>query len=110
MTACVHFSFSVGVLFLAAILIYPAGLEAKEVQTVCSERAESYKLGECKMMWVYWLAILCAVDAFILSSLALLIIVKDDKLLQSKQRPSVILNGGTIELKTGTLGRNTSSI
>jgi hypothetical protein len=63
------------------------------------------------MMWVYWLAIICTIDAFILSCFAWLIVVKDDRILQPKRKPVALQNGTQLmEMKADTLGRSSTSI
>lgn len=100
-----------GIFFLLACFIYPSGFDAKEIREICSAKADAYKLGDCKMMWVYWLAIICTIDAFVLSCFAWLIVVKDDKILQPKRRPVAMQNGTQImELRANTLGNSSTSI
>jgi hypothetical protein len=102
-----------GIFFLVACFTYPRGFDAPEIRQICSDSAESYELGQCKMMWVYWLAIICTVDAFILSAFAWLIVVNDDRILQPKRKPATMQNGShLVDLKADadTLGRSSTTI
>ena len=103
-----------GIFLLLACFIYPSGFDAPEIRQICSDSADSYELGKCEMMWVYWLAIICTIDAFILSCFAWLIVVRDDRVLQPKRKPATLQNGThLVDLKTeddDTLGRSSTTI
>lgn len=101
--------FVAGLFFLLTCIIYPNGFDAAEVRQICSDDADSYKLGDCKIMWVYWLAIICTLDAFILACFAWLIVVKDDKILQPKRKVEQN-ESQLVEMNTRSIGRSSTTI
>lgn len=66
-----------GVCMLITCLIHPIGWDADPVRAVCGQQADVYKIGKCKVNWAYWIAIICMVDAFVLSYLSLMFIERE---------------------------------
>lgn len=66
-----------GVCMLITCLIYPIGWDAEPVKTVCGQQADVYKIGKCQVNWAYWIAIICMLDAFVLSYLSLMFIERE---------------------------------
>lgn len=69
--------FCAGVCMLITCLIHPIGWDADPVRAVCGQQADVYKIGKCKVNWAYWIAIICMVDAFVLSYLSLMFIERE---------------------------------
>ncbi|RUS86009.1 hypothetical protein EGW08_006221 [Elysia chlorotica] len=66
-------------MFIACV-IYPAGWDEPEVQSICGEGAGQYDLGDCDIRWAYILAILGIFDAGILALLAFFLASKRAKI------------------------------
>ncbi|XP_076468753.1 LHFPL tetraspan subfamily member 3 protein-like [Babylonia areolata] len=64
------------IFMLLACIIYPAGWDHKEVETICGPDAGQFKLGECNIRWAYILGILGIFDAFVLALLAFFLAAK----------------------------------
>ena len=47
------------------------------MQSVCGPQADVYNVGSCKVNWAYWIAIICMIDAFVLSYLSLMFIERE---------------------------------
>lgn len=62
---------------LITCLIYPVGWEAPQVKAICGEDAGSYNAGTCDVQWAYWIAVICMIDAFVLSFLSLMFIDRE---------------------------------
>ena len=45
------------ILFAISLLVFPAGFDEFEVREICSQSADSYKLGQCRIGWAYILTI-----------------------------------------------------
>ncbi|XP_068719853.1 LHFPL tetraspan subfamily member 3 protein-like [Montipora capricornis] len=69
--------FTAGICLLITCLIYPIGWDSPAVKSVCGPEADMYKPGSCKVNWAYWIAIICMVDAFVLSYLSLMFIERE---------------------------------
>ncbi|KAK1801323.1 hypothetical protein P4O66_022997 [Electrophorus voltai] len=61
---------NVAVLLVMGCMIYPDGWNSAEVKRMCGERTTKYSLGNCTIRWAYILAIICIMDALMLSLLA----------------------------------------
>lgn len=69
--------FSAGVCLLITCLIFPIGWDSPAVQSACGPQADVYSVGRCKVNWAYWIAIICMIDAFVLSYLSLMFIERE---------------------------------
>lgn len=54
--------------------IYFIGWDFLVVQLVCGLEVDVYKIGSCKVNWVYWIVIICMVDVFVFSYFFLMFI------------------------------------
>ncbi|KAL9974047.1 hypothetical protein ACROYT_G020577 [Oculina patagonica] len=68
---------SAGLCMLITCLIHPVGWDTPEVQSICGPEAGIYKIGDCKVNWAYWIAVICMADAFVLSYLSLMFIERE---------------------------------
>ncbi|KAL7828347.1 hypothetical protein SRHO_G00319810 [Serrasalmus rhombeus] len=68
-------------LLVMGCMIYPDGWDSAEVKRMCGERTGKYTLGNCTVRWAYILAIICILDALMLSLLAFTLGNRQDKLL-----------------------------
>lgn len=66
-----------GLCMLITCLIHPVGWDTPEVQAICGPEAGVYKIGNCKVNWAYWIAVICMADAFVLSYLSLMFIERE---------------------------------
>ncbi|KAK7101882.1 LHFPL tetraspan subfamily member 3 protein-like [Littorina saxatilis] len=71
--------FSAIFMFLACV-IYPSGWNHPEVERICGEDADEYRLGDCNIRWAYILAILGIFDAAVLAVLAFFLAAKRAKI------------------------------
>ena len=62
---------------LITCLVYPVGWDAPEVKNICGSDAGVYKTGTCEVRWAYWIAVICTIDAFVLSYLSLMFIERE---------------------------------
>lgn len=62
---------------LITCLVHPVGWDTPEVQAICGPEAGIYKIGDCKVNWAYWIAVICMADAFVLSYLSLMFIERE---------------------------------
>lgn len=68
---------SAGLCMLITCLVHPVGWDTPEVQAICGPEAGVYKIGNCKVNWAYWIAVICMADAFVLSYLSLMFIERE---------------------------------
>lgn len=68
---------SAGLCMLITCLVHPVGWDTPEVQAICGLEAGVYKIGNCKVNWAYWIAVICMADAFVLSYLSLMFIERE---------------------------------
>ncbi|KAG8198916.1 hypothetical protein JTE90_015126 [Oedothorax gibbosus] len=60
-----------GIMFMLALVLYPAGWGSKRIQMVCSSKVAPYYIGDCNLGWTYFLAIIGTVVTFICSALSI---------------------------------------
>lgn len=52
---------------LIMCFVYFVGWDILEVQVICGFEVGVYKIGNCKVNWVYWIVVICMVDVFVFS-------------------------------------------